>query len=151
MDPDRSPMQGEEEPGVDLFPFWYRIRLWGVLVVIPAAVVALAPWMTGKMSHPGLARIIGSTDVLIAGVILAIAGNYDLAVAPLKPGKANARSRIEIPLFSLVACLPSVFSYVRVYHVTETTPDGGDIAFVIVSFFLTACCGTLAACKAAKG
>jgi hypothetical protein len=153
--PDHSWMS-DQKPGVDLFPFPQRIRLWLMLVVAPALVVAIAPWVTGELSHPGLARIIGSTDVLIAGVILAIAGNYDLALAPLKLDInkldiKHLRSRFMIPLGSLAACVPSGFSYVRVYHVTETTPDGGDLAFVIVSFTLTAYCGSLAAWKAAKG
>ncbi|MER6156776.1 hypothetical protein ABT147_14705 [Streptomyces sp. NPDC001868] len=143
--PEREP----EDPPLDLFRGRLRMFLWTVVVALPPLAVVLVPWAAGKVPHPGPARIVGSPELVLTGVLLAIAGVYDLIVTPLRTSATAYK-------FIMTGCLlgtffPAFIAYLRVAKVPEELPDTLSVALVLVSFGLCITLGSLSAWAAAKG
>lgn len=137
------------DPVLDLFQGGRRMRLWTLVVALPSLAVLLVPLATGKITHPGAARVIGSPELVLTGVLLSIAGLYDLAVTPLRVSRTTVK--IELTLFAVAATFPAVIAYLRVARVPEELPNSFDVGMVVGSFALSTFLGSLAAWKAAKG
>jgi hypothetical protein len=137
------------DPPLELFQGGRRMRLWTLVVALPSLAVLFVPLAAGKVPHAGPARVIGNPELVLTGVLLSIAGLYDLAVTPLRSSRTALK--VELTLFGLAAFFPAVMAYVRVARVPEELPNSFDVGMVVGSFAINTFLGSLAAWKAAKG